>query len=231
MSRTHRLSRWVVNAATLTSLVLCLATLALWSRSYSWSDSYVGDWPGNGWGVGSSAGRIALNVRLTDGWYERSDRPAAGWRMVNPRLRWSDGEISWFDPDPLPVHGFWRNFGPRPGPVLDLGRTHVPPSYWPIWDGYLPVGPRPTDGERYLRLVVTHAIVASGAGLLPVIRLIRTGRGWRMARRRRRRGLRGACGYDLRATPNRCPECGRVPEIGSAARPVPVQAPSRVTIL
>jgi hypothetical protein len=55
--------------------------------------------------------------------------------------------------------------------------------------------------------------LAALSGLGPTIFL---GRGVNAIRRRRRRRARGLClrcGYDLRASPDRCPECGAVPPI------------------
>ena len=65
---------------------------------------------------------------------------------------------------------------------------------------------------RELFVTVPHWLIAALLG----------GSGWalgaapRRVRRRRRRGQCVACGYDLRGTPQRCPECGAAPESATA---------------
>jgi hypothetical protein len=64
----------------------------------------------------------------------------------------------------------------------------------------------PMPGGFLLYLNVTHWSIAAGAAALLCASFVPT---WKR-RARSRRGLCPACGYDLRATPARCPECGRL---------------------
>jgi hypothetical protein len=70
------------------------------------------------------------------------------------------------------------------------------------WGKMPPITPATSSG-------VPHWLVAAFLAVPPGARAVRR---WWARRRAALRGMCRCCGYDLRATPDRCPECGGVPE-------------------
>ena len=64
-------------------------------------------------------------------------------------------------------------------------------------------GAGPVQVPYWLGIAATLAFPAGRLGLLVASR--------RRGRQRQRTGRCATCGYDLRATPEKCPECGAVP--------------------
>ena len=112
-------------------------------------------------------------------------------------LRWGGGQLgvgfrvySVTTPPPAPWYGRWRRLTAPPAPL-------VSPDSFPM--GY--VGRRGMAVPAWLAFLV--------CAVLPACRSVRiTIRRARLAQRLRG-GLCARCGYDLRGTPGRCPECGQ----------------------
>lgn len=180
------MGHWLLNALTVLALLLCIAAAVMWVRSYGGSD-YV---------------RRARRVALPPGDRFSDDAWEVQWTRGQVRLqRWRNlleypGAVS--EPDRKPT---WQ--------VGRLGVGHVeweaPPGGW--------LGFRTWAREtmtsfswdaRRVWAVPAWAIVAALA-LVPAATLAVR---W-SARRRRRAGRCGACGYDLTANVSGvCPECG-----------------------
>jgi hypothetical protein len=88
-----------------------------------------------------------------------------------------------------PLLGMWETFGPPDGRL---------PGIADVWISY---------GHAYLAVRAWPLVVLWS--IMPALWLMASRRRIRAARRNH--GLCLTCGYDLRATPERCPECGAVP--------------------
>jgi len=77
-------------------------------------------------------------------------------------------------------------------------------DYWSQHKGNNRVRPEVIYSD-FLNVHVPYWAIVLAAGTLPAARLV----AYRRRRRRDRAHLCPVCGYDLRASPERCPECGR----------------------
>ena len=92
-------------------------------------------------------------------------------------------------------------------------------KYWHRWFG---IGFDKTEvdiGKTIYWVYVPHYIFIAISGLLSLhaTRRLKI----QYIKNRIRKGLCGKCGYDLRATPDRCPECGTVPENVNITHEIP----------
>lgn len=180
----------LATAARWTLALLAAFWVLLWGVSLWYChNAYVGDDRGTS-GIG-------LNVRLTPGSLE-----VTGIRFVSEPGRAAHGinayydVRSWADNPRLIRHPDWVRGG------FGLHRWH---------ETYTKYGPKYTN--FYFGMALPFWLLAILCGIWPALY-------WHPRRIRRQRitaGLCPDCGYDLRGTPNRCPECGTRTE--AAAQP------------
>lgn len=182
--------RTLFTVAAALSLLLCVSIAPLWVRSYLVDDS--------------------LSHHSEVAWHFRSR-----WGCVGVQVFWWGDQLTkkttnyGFEPVPTPdgFYYFGQPARPPSAPALDAAQvTHH-------WRGlgfevYRAVAAPPPPGGSgtatpTIRVAVPHWFLTLLTLWMPVL--------WVTSFRRRRRlqpGRCGSCGYDMRATPDRCPECG-----------------------
>jgi hypothetical protein len=179
-----RLGRWLFNGIAGLSLVLCVATAAFWIRSYFRLDdiSHKGQWHIHNFS--SVRGRAFIQW----GWSTQDELKRATGRYARGGFVW-DTVPSGATLGVEPMSRGWR-----------LGGF----DYF-SWAGRRNAAGQLTVGEHVT--IVPWWFLTASAALWPIWWLIRT----RRQAHRAKFGWCLTCGYDLRATPNRCPECGTIP--------------------
>lgn len=212
--------RSLANTTALLSLLLCLAVVGLWVRSY-WIEDYIK------YGItlegpkiyrwvcytlGSGHGMLAME---RDENYQVNEQGEPWPRVseVRRRLfgpRWSHMEEDEYDypaPFGLPFRhypsNYWNSFYHPGHPKVAFYWAGFRLD-WNRWDGPTPsMQASKVQGEFVVG--VPYWFVALLLSLWPVIRLRHLITNWRRARRH----LCVACGYDLRGSRGlTCPECG-----------------------
>lgn len=190
---------------------MCLVTIALWARSY-WK--FVDFGRITTWRSSTAYTQHCIRLGSIDGKYLFTRRDII-WLWSNPDTAnvsktWdSENGAYWrqekrFDPyqkfpkQSMGDHTWEIKFaGCRYKRLIEIANSpnnYIPSELDPGWTGVV--------------VFVPHAYVCAVTAILPLVLISKC----RQQRSAKRMGLCPNCGYDLRATPDRCPECGKVVE-------------------
>jgi hypothetical protein len=191
------------------SLLLCAVVCVLWVRSSWVYDRALWSHYRREAGGGAAADSVEVSSQkgrlwVTYGW-GRLGRPGdLYWDEYYRQADATGGrqrlEIAHYAPDPMDGM-FALNAGP------DAGKSGWGPVRWQSWGQSLPAVP---VAQHNMRVGVSHWVPALLLAVPPAWRGGRRIVRWRRRRTRLGAGLCIACGYDLRGSPGRCPECGEV---------------------
>jgi hypothetical protein len=175
------MKRRLLNVLTVLSLLLCAASLLCWGRSYR----------------AAAAGGIAASGNYI-GVYSYNGVVSVGYGRA-PSGRGGDGPARWEWDAAERGAGPWRRLGFEWGTVVVSDQSRAVPFLSDV----------PAIGRLFrvgfpARFVGVPWWLLAGLTALPAVRLRAVCR----RRKWRRAGRCAGCGYDLRGTPQGCPECG-----------------------
>jgi hypothetical protein len=185
-----RVRRWLFNGLAAISLLASVATLLLypcvhkWCRSMRWS-RVTGSAAMPTWeciDFGLKPLTLEVGGMVIDNDPGPGGSPGQGWKFESMAYA-SSGDRGFVGPTRL-------GFG-----IVDHTWRYKPPT---------------PDIRRTIAVSAPIWFVAALFAVLPVLRVMVSSRE-RREYRRRMVGLCRSCGYDLRASPDRCPECGTIP--------------------
>ena len=185
------MKRRLLNLLTGLSLLLCAAVVVLWVLSYCGVNLSAGYFRGFPFGHSDAS----KNFRLKAGGYG-----FAGWARRGG------------------LYFYWQELGSQRRRLgVGIAYAQVPHTVLGFGLNRQAGGPTPHGAYRWAKqgmLRVPMWPLAAALLPLPAWSLVRAARR-RRARRRYERGLCPGCGYDRRATPEWCPECGTTASVST----------------